>query len=805
MKKAIYLLLACMAWPLLSEAQSEQLTQNIRGKVLDANSKYPLVGATIVVEGSEPLLGGQSDPDGYYRINKVPLGRHTLKVQMIGYNPRVIPNVLLMSGKETQIDIQLEESLIESATVEVTASGEGKNPSVAKNEMAFLSARGFSVEETQRYAGARNDPSRMAANFAGVLGNNDSRNDIVIRGNSPTAMLWRFEGADIPNPSHFGALGATGGPVTILNNNVLAQSDFFTGAFPAAYGNAIGGVFDLSMRNGNPDKREFLGQIGFNGFELGAEGPFKKGSKHTYLLNYRYSTIGLVTKVFGLNAGTGAAVPNYQDISFKTAFQLSNTTKLELFGIGGVSDINFLGKDSDSTNFYSNPFQNLKYETSMGVVGANLLHFIDANTSGKLQLSWSGNSVRARADSLSTLNRDIETPQYRDRSNTSKFSLRYFLNKKYNARLTVSAGAFLEALSFSLNDSILYYQQPATIDPNGNRVRYLRPVRSIAGNTSLYQVYTQALYRFSEKLQGTAGLHYQGMGMNNSNAIEPRAGLKYLLSPSTTLSGAYGLHSQMQPIASYFFKQNMGDNVFSETNRNLGYTFSHHYVVGISQALSEKTRLKVETYYQDIFNAPIERTSSSYSMLNEGADFNYPNTGNLVNEGVGRNYGLEITAERNFSNGYYFLATASFFNSEYKGSDQVWRKTAFNSQYITNLLAGKEFSLGNSMILAFDSKVSLAGGRWYTPLNLEESRTQGRAVFQEDQAFSKQFNPYFRWDFKVTFRLNGSKVSQEWFIDIQNLTDNQNPFMMQYNPATQNEVTVFQLGRFPVFNYRLLF
>lgn len=142
--------------------------------------------------------------------------------------------------------------------------------------MATVSARSFTVEETSRYAGSLNDPSRMAANYAGVSSTSDARNDIIIRGNSPLGVLWRLNGMEIPNPNHFGSLGTTGGPVSILNNNLLDKSDFLTGAFPAEYGNALAGVFDLQMRSGNNEKTEFLGQVGFNGFELGAEGPIGK-------------------------------------------------------------------------------------------------------------------------------------------------------------------------------------------------------------------------------------------------------------------------------------------------------------------------------------------------------------------------------------------------------------------------------------------------------------------------------------------------------------------------------------------------
>lgn len=290
-------------------------TQIVKGRLLDAQSKSPLIGATVIVVGSSPLIGATSDNEGYYKLTNVPFGRFTLKISYIGYEEQIVPNVLVTAGKEVIMNFELVESLTTLDAVEIKAS-DNEEKGTLNNEMITVSARTFNIEETRRYAGSRNDPARMASNFAGVVGNNDSRNDIIIRGNSPTGLLWRMEGIDIPNPSHFGALGATGGPVSMLNNNVLDKSDFMTGAFPAMYGNAISGVFDLQMRTGNNEKREYTGQLGFNGFELGAEGYFSKKSRASYLANYRYSAMG-VFSLLGLSVGTGSAVPEYQDISFK--------------------------------------------------------------------------------------------------------------------------------------------------------------------------------------------------------------------------------------------------------------------------------------------------------------------------------------------------------------------------------------------------------------------------------------------------------------------------------------------------------
>jgi hypothetical protein len=270
MKKVLFTLLYITCCHV---AGAQSTTQTIKGIIQDAQSKYPLIGANIIVVGTDPLIGTSTDGEGAFRLTNVPLGRQALKITYLGFQERVISNILVTSGKEVILTIDLEEQVITADEIVVTAR---RDKSETNNELATVSARSFDVEETSRYAGSRNDPARMAANFAGVSGANDARNDIVIRGNSPAGLLWRLDGINIPNPNHYGALGASGGPVSMLNNNVLDRSDFMTAAFPAQYGNALAGVFDLQLRSGNNEKREYLGQIGFNGFELGVEGPFSK-------------------------------------------------------------------------------------------------------------------------------------------------------------------------------------------------------------------------------------------------------------------------------------------------------------------------------------------------------------------------------------------------------------------------------------------------------------------------------------------------------------------------------------------------
>jgi len=290
MKKAffIFLLSLLLYW----QAYSQSLVQTIRGRVIDIDSKAPLVGAVLFIEGADPMIGSITDAEGYFQFPDLPIGRYTVGVSCIGYENKSLPNQLLGAGKEVVIDIEMSESLKEIDEVVITAR---KNKGEPINDMSTVSARSITVEETQRFAGSFNDPSRLVSSYSGVMSDPSGNNDIIIRGNSPRGLQWRLEGVDVPNPNHFANEGATGGPISILNNTTLDECDFFSGAFPADYGDAYSGVFDVHLRKGNNKEREFTAQVGVIGMDVTAEGPFISQSLASYIINYRYSSLDLLT------------------------------------------------------------------------------------------------------------------------------------------------------------------------------------------------------------------------------------------------------------------------------------------------------------------------------------------------------------------------------------------------------------------------------------------------------------------------------------------------------------------------------
>jgi hypothetical protein len=763
------------------------LTQTIRGTVIDEQSGNILSDATISIEGINGV-GAISDSLGNFALMHIPIGRQTIHVSLIGYEDAFVRNVEVTSSKEVVLEVRMKENVKKLNEVVVTA---GRSKSRPLNDAAVVSARQFSMEEAVRYAGSRNDPSRMAQNFAGVSGANDARNDIVIRGNSPAGVLWRMEGIDIPNPNHYSTLGSTGGPVTILNTNTLKNSDFLTGAFPAQYGNALAGVFDLRMRNGNSDKYEFLGQMGFNGFELGAEGPFSKGSKASFLIDYRYSLVAAIQKL-GLTVGTGAATPYYQDLNFKVNVPTKKFGTFSWFGLGGESHIKFDAVDKD--NLYVTDDGSLRDRTFKSLTGATgLIHtlFFDHNTSGKLTLAVSGFGSKYEE---TFYNVHPDSIGFYSKNTQIKYSAGYTFNKKFSSRNQLTTGVIADLSKLTLrNDHIA----------DGDTA--LSTFYSTKANATLLRGFVNFSHRFSDKLAMNMGLYDQLFTLNNTNSIEPRWNIKYQFRKNQSIAFGAGLHSQLQPLEVYFYQTKNASGDGELTNKNLDFTKSAHAVLGYDINITRQLRLKVEAYGQYLYNAAVEKTPSSFSMLNAGADFYFPYKTNLVNDGKGYNYGLELTLERFLDKGYYFLITGSLFDSKYKASDGIWRNTAFNSNFTTNFLGGREIKLTSKTSFGIDTKFTIAGGQRYTPFDLAGSAAAGYVVFKEDEAYSLQNDPYLRWDLKFTYIRNGKKTTQKWYIDLQNLTNKTNVYVRALNPKSGNISEINQIGFFPNVNYMITF
>jgi hypothetical protein len=436
--------------PLFYDTCAQQLTQTIRGIILDNITQTPLPGANVILLNTDPILGATTDVDGNFRIPNVPVGTYAVKISFVGYKDRVLPSVTVNSGKEVVLNIPIEENIVEMNEIVITATEKEK----PINDMAVVSARTFSVEETRKFAAAVNDPARMVTSFAGVVQTDDGNNNVSIRGNSPHGLLWRMEGVDIPNPNHFANTGTAGGGISILSSQLLSNSDFMTGAFPAEYGNALSGVFDLQLRRGNNEKPEYTFQAGFLGIDAAAEGPFSKNYKGSYLVNYRYSTLSILDK---MGVSIGDAVTNFQDFSFNVYLPTTKLGNFSLFGFGGLSDQQ-LDAEKDSTKWDSDDDRfNNSYLSNTGAAGIKHSLIISEKSHLQSSLVFSGNE---NGDKAFKLNDEYhEDLHYHQRYIHKKINFSTVLNHKFSSRHSLRAGFYFNKLYFRFYLNEINYEK----------------------------------------------------------------------------------------------------------------------------------------------------------------------------------------------------------------------------------------------------------------------------------------------------------------------------------------------------------
>lgn len=748
-----------------SIVNAQEFTQIIRGQVVDAESQSPVAFASFAVVTTNLPMSTVTDENGYFRIEKVPIGRHNFQVSCVGYETQLISEIMVSSGKEIVLSIKVKEQITKLEEVSVKAYTKKDKPI---NSMATLSARTFSVEEARRYAGGFDDPGRVASSFAGVSTENLRDNSIVIRGNSPKGLLWRLEGVEIPNPNHFANMETFGGGgVSALSALVVGNSDFFTGAFPAEYGNAVSGVFDIKLRSGNNEKHEHAFQIGAMGVDISSEGPLSKNTKASYLFNYRYSTMGLVKEVFPPEIKD--FIPSYQDLCFK--FNMP-TQKSGIFSIWGLASDDSQGAKAEQDSALWETTDDRTDDDivqQIGAMGLNHRFIFTRKTYINSTLALTGDFRKYNSNILGN---DLNRYEYEHvRNQNHKYTFTSVLNYKYSPKVAFQTGFVIDNLHY--NTQIKYAPVIG---------QEMLSVTDEKDNSYLFQYFVQSKTNITEKFICNAGIHTNFFALNKEWIIEPRLGLSYNISNAQSVSIAYGKHSRLEPLTLYFAKVN-DNNSTSQPNKDIKLGKSHHFVFAYDFSINQNLRLKIEPYIQYLEDVPVI-ADSSFSVLNMNADFYFNNK--LINTGEGRNYGIDFTLERFLKKGYYYLFTASLFNSTYKGDDGIERNTRFNSRYVINLLYGKEWALGSikNKILGANARISFYGGKRLTPVEEAKSIIAQNVVYDYSRSFELKDPNKFHVNATINYRINKARYSSIWSIQVINLFMAKENYGIYYNYKT---------------------
>ncbi len=776
----IFFLLLLLSGSIVAQSN----TQTVRGTVLDADSHQPVFGAGVAITTLDPVLTAITDDDGRFTIANVPTGRIDLRIRAMGFEEQLLPNLLVVSSRESVLNIVLESAITEIKALEVSAD---KPNGQVRNDMATVSARKIGVEETSRIAGSINDPARMVSSFPGVANDPSGDNTIMVRGNSPKGVLWRLEGIEIPNPNHFSDEGTSGGPINVLNSDMIDDSEFYTGAFAPEFGNAYSAVFDMRLRDGNDEKREYTLKAGVLGTDLTAEGPLPGVKGGSYLANYRYSTLALLDDA-GIVDYQG--VPKYTDAAFKLKMPTANQGTFNLFGIGGISHI----IQEDRGTMDDTLFSRADFGSRVGVVGLSNTRTLGENSFLYSTVSLSGNSSSTDYDEAPSPGESALEPRHDDA--LAKWTVRYTstLNNKLSAKHKLRSGITVSTERYRMGSSSWDVEQQ----------RMLTELNA-QGKATTVQAFTSWKWRWNEQWSMTSGIHMLHYTLNGATSIEPRAALRWQMEPRRAVTLGVGLHSRTEAIMTYMAEDVDAEGNTFRPNEGLGLTRAAHAVAGFEQMLSEDIRFKVEAYYQHQYGVPVENDpNSSFSLGNSSGWFT---NRSLVNEGVGRTYGIEASLEKFFTKGYHFMLTGSVSDARYKPLDGVWYNSRYNMGVVANALAGKEWKIRggtNDRVLTTSFRYSVVGGQYQTPIDLEASIAAGEEK-ETGEPWSVKGQAVHKLDLMVAYRIGRPKVSHEFKADVQNVLNAETTVYHYYDDRSQSIKTVPQLAMLPVLQYTLRF
>ncbi len=760
----------------------------LSGAVAESVAQAPIEGVKVTLEVPEHPYLVITDKNGAFAFEGVPAGRFVIRFEKAGYNAYVIPDLAVNSGKNNDLLISLETIAYDAKPVTITAN-------TTSRDIQAVSTRTFTVEESRRYAATYYDPARLVTSYPGVIQNNDQANSVVVRGNSPNGVVWRLEGVDILSPNHLGNAGTfsdritpSGGGFTILSAQMMGNSQFLSGAFPAQYGNALAGVFDIHLRNGQNSKQGYTASAGLIGVDFATEGPLGHNGG-SYLANYRYSFTGLLA-LMGIKFG-GEDI-RFQDFSFNLNLPTKKAGTFTLFGLGGLSSNVFAGPRADSLVTEAKDRYDIRFNSKMGATGITHKLLLNERTLWRSTLAISGQASERVGDLI--LNQNQTRRVESDLLNQSRLSFTSSLVHKVSDKVSVTGGLYLYRYGYEL--------QSLAFDTTGANNQQI--LASGKGNTWLVQPYVQTQIALSPKVNFQVGLHGMYLTLNGSGAIEPRTSISYKANSRNQLRLAYGLHSMMQLPGTYFATPGQEQFPIVQPNKDLGFTRAHHLVFSYSYRPGEHTEIRVEPYYQALFNVPIAKDPTQiFSAINllEGYV-----SDSLMNSGKGQNYGVEVSVEQVLTKGFYFLVGGSWYRSLYTAADGVERSTRFDGKYQGSATAGWEKGFGDkNKIIGVNVRMIYQGGFLGQPIDYQASIAQGRTVFVANSAYTDQFANFFRTDLRILLKRNRAKLTRSFAIDIQNVTNHQNEAFRVYDPVAGQVLTRYQLGIVPLMTYLLEF
>ncbi len=743
----------------LAHSQEAGRVGSISGRVVDAATQQPLPGANIAVI-SHPL-GSSVGEDGRFAIAGVPVGLHRLHISMIGYETAIRPDVVVRSNRITSVQIELDETTLGMGEVVVTADY------FSAIEEEAVSTVNFNFEEIRRSPGAAGDISRLVQVLPSINMNTDQRNDLIVRGGSPAENLTIIDNIEIPNINHFPTQGASGGPIGLLNTDLIADVSFYAGGFSAEYGDRLSSVMVVDQREGN--REEFDGEVnlGMAGAGLILEGPVGR-HKGSWILSARRSYLDLIVNAIG----TGA-VPKYSDVQAMATYDLKPEHQLELLAISGFDTIDFSPDEGAQDDFVASA-------TDQYIAGANWRWLWSAKGYAETSLAYT------RGDySVKTLDGETRQELFNNDSHEQKLALRsnwYFAPRPGSA---VKWGIVARRL-FSDFDMFNVAAR--------NRVNKLEDelqLREEATTTKL-GAFASLQQSLGARLSATVGARLEYFDLNEEFNWSPRISLAGELDERTTLTAAFGIYYQSLP--SLLLVQH-------PDNRRLENPRADHFVVGLRRRLTPNTLLSVEAYQKNYAESPFDPDDPTILIVDSFADFPTPVPGRLVGGGKAQSRGVESLIQKKLAEEVYGTLSYAYSISQYTDRNGVERNRTFDNRHLVSLILGYR----PSDRFEYSVRWRYAGGRPYTPFDQELSKQLGQAIIQRDRINAERYPAYHRLDVRFDYRKHFENFNLVSFFTVLNAYNRANIFMYRWDSDESRVKRINQWSILPVGGFELEF
>lgn len=747
-------------------AAQDKNTGSITGLIIEHETQNPVSGALIkIVELGDSVSAAGN---GNFEFTKVPLGTYSLRISAPGFETQVETDIVVLSSRPTVVSTELTQKGYTTETIDVEAKYFHKSPD--ENTSNF----NLDFEEVRRAPGAVEDILRMVQVLPGVAPGNDQRNDLIVRGGSPSENLTLIDGFEIPNVNHYPSQASSSGPIGMINVKFIDDVNFSTGGFSARYGDKLSSVLDIRFREGYREK--LLSDINLStaGFGGVFEGPLfsKKGS---FLISARRSFLNLIRSAIRI-----AAVPNYWDFNLKAVYDINQNNKLEFLGIGGLDDIRFEGDAAKISD--DNPYGKAKGNQQEFTAGFNWKSLF---RKGYVQTVLANTSNFYRYDNYDLRTNDLI---FDYNSYESDFNLRsevfYQINQNNN-------------IIFGAGGRFIKFKDKLFIRADTTAFGDTLPQLNIDVKKDFYKGFSFIQYTLKllkDKVVMNAGLHYDYFsGITGKHIISPRAGFTYRFTESTAFNFSTGMYTQAPE---YLWVTSDPGNV------NLKFIRSYHYVAGIEHLFTDYLKFSVEAYYKKYTDYPVSVLIPTFALVNGGTE-NGPNfVGEATSGGFGFVRGIDFSLQKKLTgSGFYGMLNYSLTESRITALKGGEKPGSFDYRHNLTIIAG--YQLSNDWLVGI--KFRYTTGRPYTPFDVQASTITGRGIFQVDKFNEARFKDYNRLDIRVDKKWNFKKWSIVSYVELQNVFNTTNVYTYFWNEYKNEIGTIYQWAFLPVGGFSVQF